>query len=472
MNVLFLFDDQHNADCMGYAGHPIVQTPNLDRLAYNGVHFNNTYCCGAICGPSRTSFFTGTYLRTHGHYFNDGDIRRDLPNLMQVLKDNGYDTFQTGKDHTPPSLADCFDEMHTMATYGRYLESKELTKDSFTEAEKKNFQAKMSGLPEEEQDETWTGDRAIDYIRSRKDKDNPFFMWVSFHRPHAPHTPPESFDNLYNPDDIPIDWDEYEAFEASLMQNRPMIEDFWKVGSVRYDPSIFQKAVCRYLALITLIDKNVGRILDALKETGLDEETLIVFSADHGDWAGKYGQLGKNLPAYDPLIRIPFIWYDPKRPGDAGRCVNSLTSNVDFMPSILDRLGIDIPHTVQGTSILPHLDGYTVPQREAVFAETGMEKTIRTRQWKLTYFVRHPERGQLFKMGSKPDEITNYWDDPAYSHIKTDLLLKLMEWMVSCEQPSNSSDLWEASIDTRWYNWIHQQPRCCEFPGRPPKNER
>ncbi len=472
MNVIFLFDDQHNADCLSLMGHPIVKTPNLDRLGSNGVHFNNMYCCGAICGPSRTSFFTGTYLRTHGHYFNTGDMRRDIPSLVQILHENGYDTFQTGKNHLPPKIADHFDEMHTMSTYGNYLKAKGLPKDSFTGLEKKNFMAKTSVLPEEEQDETWTADRAIDYLRSRTDKSNPFFMWVSFHRPHAPHTPPENYDDLYKPEDIPVDWDEYEAFENSRLQNRPMIEDFWKVGAVRHDPSIFQKAVCRYLALITLIDKNIGRILDTLKEQGLDQETIIVFSSDHGDWAGKYGQLGKNLPAYDPLLRIPFIWYDPKRAGDGGRCVNGLCSNVDFMPTLLDRLGLAIPETVQGESLLPHLEGFPLPQREAVFAETAMEKTIRTREWKLTYFVRHPQRGQLFKMGSNPDEITNFWDDPSYAHIKQDLLLKLLEWMVRSEQPHNSSRDWEAAVDTRWYNWIHKQHRDCEIQERPPKNEK
>ena len=471
MNVLFLFDDQHNADCLSMMGHPVVKTPNLDRLGSNGVHFNNMYCCGAICGPSRTSFFTGTYLRTHGHYSNSGDLRRNIPDLLNVLKDNGYDTYQAGKNHLPTSIADHFDEMHTMATYHRYLESKGLKQDSFTELEKKNFMAKASVLPEEEQDETWTADRAIEFIGSRKKQKNPFFMWVSFQRPHAPHTPPPNFDDLYNPEDIPVDWEAYEAFENSRLQNRPMVEDFWKVGSVRHDPEIFQKAICRYLALITLIDKNIGRILDALKKNGLDQETLVVFSSDHGDWAGKYGQLGKNLPAYDPLLRIPFIWYDPKRPGDGGRCVNGLCSNVDFMPSILDRLGIAVPETVQGESLLPHLNGFPLPQREAVFAETGMEKTIRTREWKLTYFVRHPERGQLFKMGSCPDEISNHWDDPDYAHTRQDLLLRLMEWMVRAEQPHNSCRDWEAAIDTRWYKWIHQQRHDCEIQERPPKNE-
>ena len=139
MNVLFLFDDQHNADCLGYAGHPLVKTPHLDRLAADGVYFNNMYCCGAICGPSRTSFFTGTYLRAHGHYQNTGDLRRPIPNLVEILKTHGYHTFQAGKNHLPPAIADHFDEMHTIATYQRYAESK------VRETDIRNFIGAMSG---------------------------------------------------------------------------------------------------------------------------------------------------------------------------------------------------------------------------------------------------------------------------------------------------------------------------------------
>ncbi|MCF7854244.1 MAG: sulfatase-like hydrolase/transferase [Candidatus Pacebacteria bacterium] len=472
MNVLFLFDDQHNADCLGFAGHPIVQTPNLDSLAARGVSFDNVYACSAICGPSRTSFFTGTYMRTHERYYNSGDLRRNLPNVIRILKDHGYDTFQTGKNHLPPAIADDFDEMYTLATYNRHLKAKGLKNDAFTAEETRLFMSKASMLAEEDHDEAWCADRAIDFLQSRADQSNPFFMWVSFHRPHAPHTPPPAFDDLYQPEDVPIDWETYEAFENSRLQSRPGVEDLWKAGAVRDNPELFQKAVCRYLALVTFIDKQVGRILKTLQETGLDEETLVVFSSDHGDWAGRYGQIGKNLPAYDPLLRIPFVWYDPARPENAGKRVHDLGSNVDFMPTLLSRLGISIPPTVQGKNLLPLVDQKVAVQRDAVFAETAMEKTIRTHDWKLTYFVRHPERGQLFRMGEAPDEISNLWDSPELAPVKHELLLRLMAWMVSCEQPANSCNDWEEYIDTRWYSWLHRQANDCEIPEHTPRNER
>ena len=125
-------------------------------------------------------------------------------------------------------------------------------------------------------------------------------------------------------------------------------------------------------------------------------------------------------------------------------------------------------HQYNGRQLL--INGGLASGPENLFS--GLEKTIRTRQWKLTYFVRHPERGQLFKMGAKPDEITNYWDDPTVAHIKHDLLMRLTEWMIRCEQPQSSNRLWETPLHTRWYDWLHQQPKDCQFPTRPPKNER
>jgi arylsulfatase A-like enzyme len=472
MNVIFFMSDQHNANCTGYMGHPIVKTPNLDALAAKGVWFNNMYSCSGICGPSRVSFFTGTYLHTHEHYYNLGDLRRKYPSILTELKKKNYTTIQSGKSHLPPKVAEDFDEMWTMDTYKRYLKEKGLAERPGTPGSLKNFMSSASALPEEEQNEVWTADRTIDFLRSKASKSKPFFVWCSFQRPHAPHRPPESYDDLYNPDDIPVDWDEYQRFEQSRLQNRPMIEDFWKIGAVRHDVKIFQKAVCRYLALVTLIDREIGNILKALEEEGLADDTIIVYTADHGDWAGRYGQLGKNLPAYDEIIRIPFIYYDPKRPSDLGRVVEGMYQNVDLFPTLLDRLELPMPPTVQGISFLRALDGWPGSQRPYVYSETLMEKTVRSVHWKLTFFVRHPEKGQLFKMTPEPDEINNLWDDPACQDVKMELMQELLAWFARTEQPGGMGSDWEEHIDTPWFRWLKAQPREAAVPAEELPNEK
>lgn len=470
-NVLFLFDDQHHASCLGLAGHPFIQTPNLDALSRRGTIFESMYTCSAICGPSRTSFFLGNYLRTHNHFFNDGDLLREFPSMLTELGKAGYTRVQSGKNHLPFSIANDFDALWTDGTLRRELDERGVELPPQEPGWHQNFMSSKWDMDEKDHRAVWTAQKTIDFLNTPEAKENPFFIWTSFAPPHAPHVPPEELDDLYNPDDIPVDWEEYFAFERSRMQNRPMIEDFWKAGSVRHDIDIFKKAVCRYLSLITLVDREIGRVLSTLRGQGLDDDTIIIFTADHGDFAGNFGQLGKNLPGYEDLLRIPFIYVDPYRE-DHGRHVQGMYQNVDLFPSLMERLGLPVPHTVQGRSFLPALDGCPGSSRDYIFAETSMEKTIQSRDWKLTFFVRHPERGQLFRMSPTPNELENLWDNPDYTHIKAKLMSEMMTWMVSCEQPGCMCSDWEEYISTPWYDWLRGQPDQVAVPGCKPRNEK
>jgi len=458
-NVLFFMTDQHHADCLGFRGHPMVKTPNLDRLAAKSATFSQMFTGSAICSPSRTSFYTGQYLRSHGHYQNIGDLRdRDLPSLIDRLADVGYQTGQCGKDHLPPCLSKRFDKRWSMAAYRRDLAAAGIEDDVFSPLATKRFTSKVSRVPEAWCPEVWTADRAIQFLDERE-TNRPFFLWCSFDRPHAPHSPPAAFADLYDPDDVPLDWEGYERFEASRGQLRPMIEAFWNLGSNRQNPRVFQEAVCRHLALITLIDREIGRVLDQIDARGLADDTIVVFTADHGDWAGHYGSLGKNLPGYDHLLRVPFIYHDPHRPQDDGREVTSFYQTVDLMPSLLERVGGETPAACQGVSFLPGIDGVPGSGRDVVFAETSAWKTLRTREWKLNFCVRDSRESQLFAMGPSPDELTNHWDDPSVAHTRSDLMARMLEFIGRHEQPTSMAGSWEVNPDSRWYRWLAEQPR-------------
>lgn len=471
-NILFFMTDQQHADCLSYMGHPLVKTPNLDRLATRSCLFRQMYTCSAICSPSRTSFLTGMYLRAHGHVYNDGDLRLPVPTLPHVLRQQGYTTFQCGKSHVPPAVASGFDRMRTLTQFkadraAAGIDEQPPDVKANRELVSRQFDSYRSAAPESWSSEVWTSQRAIEFLQSEQAKARPWFMWCSFERPHSPHSPPAAFDDLYRPEDIPIDWESYERFENSRIGNRPYVEEFWKIGSSRDDLTRFQKAVCRYFAMITLIDREVGRVLDTLAARGLAENTIIVFTSDHGDWAGHYGMLGKNLPGYDHLLRVPFIYVDPQRPEHAGRVIEGMYQSVDLMPTLLERLGFDVPPTVQGVNLLPAMEGHPGSTREFIFAETSMVKTIRSREWKLNFYVCHPGRGQLFRMGHKPDELTNLWNDPTLQDMKMELLQQLTAWMAGSEQPDSMSPRSEVYVDTRWYRWLSQQPRRCAIPVGP-----
>lgn len=468
-NILVFITDQQHADCLGFAGHPLVKTPNLDRLAARGAWFRHMYTCSAICAPSRTSFLTGTYLRTHQHMGNGGDLQRKLPSMASEALRAGYRTGLTGKAHFPHSILEHFQTRNIISDYNAELKEQGLQDHDAETPFHQHFMSAPSKLSMDRHRVGWTADRAVDFIRTDNEKDEPFFLWCSFHPPHAPHTPSPEYDDLYDPEAIPVDWEAFERFERSRVGQRAMMETFWNIGSVRQNPEIFQKAVCRYLSLITMIDDAVGRVLQALEESGQADDTIIVFTSDHGDFAGHFGQLGKNIPGYDDLLRIPFVYVDPQRE-DHGRCVESLHQSVDLFPALWERMGLEVPPTVQGESFLPALDGYPASGREAVFAETHNVKTVHTGDWKLNFFAVHPEKGQLFRMGVDPDETNNLWDDPACAHIRQCLMERLTAWMVRCEQANGMDIKSEPFIDTRWYNWLAEQPKQCadrDYPDNP-----
>ncbi len=471
MNVLVFIDDQHRADLLGCLGHPLIQTPCLDRLAARGAVFNRMYTSSAICGPSRNSFMTGMYLRAHEAQTNNVEFRREFPSLPGELRRAGYTTALFGKSHLSSQVQGHFDIHLDDWDYREDLKQRGLAEHRVTPLEHKNFYSFESELPDDAHQEVWCANQTINFLSSEQAHDNPFFAWCSFERPHSPHCPPLRFEDLYDPDDIELDWEGYGRLEASRLMNRAMVEDFWKIGSVRHNPSVFQKAICRYMGLISMIDEQVGRVLDTLEREGLAEDTIVVFTADHGDFAGHYGNMGKNLPGYEDLLRIPFLYMDPKRLGDGGRCVEGLYQNVDLFPSLMERLGLGIPPTVQGQSFLGALDGRPGSTRLHVYAETPSVKVVRSMEWKLVFYGADPARGQLFRMGAEPDETTNLWDDPAHGHVKTQLLQELAAWMVRCEQPTGISDLSGDHVPSRWHDWLRSLPDCAELrtPDRGPR---
>jgi len=202
-NVLFFMTDQHHADCLGFAGHPLVKTPNLDKLAARGAWFRQMYSCSAICAPSRTSFFTGTHLRTHNHFGNHGDLQRDLPSMVSEAKKAGYRTGVCGKSHVPDKILRHFDYVQTMTDYRDMLKAEGLKDCENVPPFHQRFMSAASLLPKEKHRVTWTGDRAADFLQADDSPDQPFFLWCSFAPPHAAHTPSADMD-IYDPDDIPV----------------------------------------------------------------------------------------------------------------------------------------------------------------------------------------------------------------------------------------------------------------------------
>jgi arylsulfatase A-like enzyme len=280
-NVLFIMTDQHNARCFGYRGHPDVKTPNINRLADEGVRFDEAFVQNGVCVPSRVSYLTGLYPHNHGVFGNDLDpISDDLRSLPSHLQLFGYDTALIGKKHLPgwhthgfqyEKLCYHADAPLRQMDYYNYLKQHGLHAyyDDLGDVEK--FCMKDDTLPVEHSLEKWTADETIEYLNNR-DEGDPFFLMTSFERPHPPLTFPEGCPFEYDPGELTLP-DNTEEVESAFFFNRN-VELKW--CSSHHGESTLRRALANYYSLISLVDYNIGRIIDCLEENGLRENTIIV----------------------------------------------------------------------------------------------------------------------------------------------------------------------------------------------------
>lgn len=466
LNVLLIMDDQHHPDALsaiphcpkGIDGRPLAATPRLDGLAAAGVRFTHAYTPTAICSPSRTCIATGMYPMGHGHYGNDVRVRLepDTPSLIAAFHDHGYRTSLFGKQHLPRALSGELDDVATMDDYRTWRQAQGLRDEPLPgQPEDPVFQSWISAIPRAASREAWTADQAIAFIGRQAQQ--PFFTWLSFERPHPPLTPDAESAAAVDPANISTPWEDHDRFETNRLQPRPGIENDWKAGNG--DHAAYRRAVARYYALIGLIDAQIGRVLDALDALDLRRRTLVIFCPDHGDFGGDFGQLGKNVPPYEQLYRVPLLWSDPAQPASHGHTVDGLWETVDILPSILARLGWPVPPRVQGESFLDALQDPDHPGKEHVFCETPMCKIIRTRSHKLTFQTLRPFEGQLFDMLPAPDELRNRWHDPTCRTTREQLLSQLLQYLAQQTQFRSVDPAWEPLVPTRLNRWLTEPGR-------------
>jgi len=461
-NILFIMDDQHNARCLSCEGHPDVKTPNLDKLAEGGVRFTRAFAQSAICMPSRVSFFTGQYLSTHGIFGNVGWLPPETLSLAHYLKEKGgYQTGAIGKMHIPVWETDGLDHKRVCEkadtpagekdTYYYYLKKYGLEKYERKYENHELFMAYISQIPEEHCLERWTANEAIEFIEKR-DPEKPFFLWMSFERPHCPHSPPPEKIGTYNPEKIKLPEKVSDRFYGKVYRSRPGVEDVWHID--HSGEKVFRKALSYYYTLITLIDENIGRVIKKLEEDNLLEDTIIIFTSDHGDFAGEHGAIGKNMPTYDCLYRIPFIWYW-KGHFLAGKVDHQLVESVDLFPTLCDLIGLPLPPQVQGESLSGALSTQNQgPFRQAVFFETPYVKTVRTDRHKLSFYFKERMDGELYDLIEDPGERTNLFHDPKMAKVRDDLLQRLLAWQIRIQQPRALMRDWEEDPNWRWIQHV------------------
>lgn len=464
-NVLFIMDDQHHADCLGCAGHPDVRTPHIDALAAGGVRFDSAFSQSAICTPSRISYFTGQYPTTHGMHTNAGPDGHCPPHLYSMachFRDAGYQTAAAGKLHISKWADDGFERKYSCEpgevpdeySYKSYLEARNLGEHWRRHAEWQDFMAFVSGVPEEHCVENWTADRTIELLEN-PDQGKPFFYWMTFERPHAPHSPPPERAGDYDPAALHLPESASDPFFGRTYRERAGVEDIWTLD--RAGEETFRRALAYHYALITLIDKNVGRVVAALKRLNLYEDTIIVFCADHGEFAGRHGAIGKNLPGADCLHRIPFVWHWPGR-FFAGKVDRQLAETVDVFPTLCDLAGLPVPPTVQGESLAQALKTPNLgPFKKRVFYETHFMRCVRTARFKLGLTYKGKVEGELFDLRDDPCERNNLFWNPKMRDVRLDLAEQLVAQSIRTAQPHVGPRGSEPAPDWPWYRYLAEQ---------------
>jgi len=377
-NVLFLFTDDQRPDTVAALGNPQIQTPNLDRLVRTGLVFHNSYCMGstmpAVCLPSRTMMLSG---RSLFHIENRGKEAASFPKSMNGA---GYYTYHHGKrSNTPHDIHRAFDQ-------SRYLKDREVRK---------------SGYPGKE-----VADRAVAFLTDY-DEERPFFMYLAFAGPHDPRDANAEYLAKYNVGSM--------LLPANYLPLHPFDNGEMTIRDERLAPWPRTEQVVRehlrdYYAVITHMDAQIGRILNTLEEIGQYENTLIVFSSDHGLAVGSHGLMGKqNL--YEHSMRVPLVFSGPGIP--QGKSASAFTYLFDIFPTVCDLVGADVPTEIDGVSFAPVIRGSRSTGRETIYtAYREVQRGVRRGQWKL---LRYPQinRSQLFDLEADPQERNDLSEHPA-----------------------------------------------------------
>lgn len=428
-NVILIFSDQHNADVFGYQGHPDVKTPNLDAMAKGGVVFNRAYCQNAISAPSRMSMFTGLYPRTIGAMDNaplTTNIVKNAISIQAALQANGYDTYAFGKRHLDSGAdlgwtlhqshiakesptanyvswveskgyADAFGE-DWAAEFGKYPEGNSKAGTKFSTAK---MGTRTTRLPENRTMEAYSTELTLDVIRNHKKSDTPFFCFTSYYRPHQPYNPLPKYLGMYDitkwgkgtlqndgikmPESMLQPADELTPMLSALRKSKNGI---WCLGLAAEDEQLYRDYIGAYYALVTEIDARVGEILAELEKTGMAENTIVIYTSDHGDFVGAHGMiekaaLGHNV--YEETLRVPmmFFW---KGKLAAGYKNNDLVGLIDMYPTIMELTGSKKPQTnykLQGISLSKTLMSKKQINRKYIVSENYSQAAIITKDYKL-----------------------------------------------------------------------------------------
>ncbi|MCC6488886.1 MAG: sulfatase-like hydrolase/transferase [Candidatus Hydrogenedentes bacterium] len=437
-NILFILVDQHRFDCIGAYGNEQIRTPAIDNLAIDGTRYTNSFCAYPVCTPSRYSIWSGRYVHEHGGWSNHCTLKPGTATWPALLRDAGYHTAAAGKMHFTPTYLDVGFQRLTLSEqdgdgrwdddYHRMLRERDTIDGNDLEDQRKEYReharpeywetfgALASNLPEELHSTTWTGDRAVEALEQWTDSGNLFA--ASFIKPHHPFDPPQTWAERHDPASMTLLPGWTDTCFAHDLELQTGYFPYEKLS----EPAL-KRVMAYYYAAIEHIDQQVNRMIEVLKRRGLYENTLVVYTSDHGEYMGYHHLLLKGNWMYDPVIKVPLII---KFPGaeDAGLVSDRLVSNVDLAPTILDQCGIAPLDTMRGLNLMDK-----EANRSVVCAESSGTAQLMARTKTRKLLVHEgKELAFLYDLEKDPLEAVNVHDDPVYAEDLAMLRKALADW--------------------------------------------
>ncbi|MCW5736844.1 MAG: alkaline phosphatase family protein [Enhydrobacter sp.] len=481
-NVLLIVVDQWRGLMLPKLGADYLKLPNLDRLCAEGVTFRNHFTQGVPCGPARASLLTGMYMMNHRAVQNTIPLDSRFTNLAHELRRGGYDPALVGYTTTTPDprktapndprffvLGDIMDGFHSVGAfenrdaYFGWVASQGFSLPAVREdiwkpqgASEGGATAQAAVIPKELSDSAWFTERGLAYLQGRAGR--PWFLHLGYYRPHPPFIASEPYNSIYGPEDMPrpvraaspaeeAKQNALLAYYVNNINQASFFQDGKGLGSAMTDGQIAQMRAT-YCGLMSEIDDHLGRVFDYLKQTGQWNDTLIIFTCDHGEQWGDHHLLGK-IGYFDESYRIPMIIRDPREEanGTRGTIVDRFTETIDTTPTILDWLGLPIPRQVDGRSLLPFCEGdvpsdwrtevhYEFDFRDLHYSKpesslgVPMDKcglaVVQDENYKYVHFAALPPL--FFDLQKDPGQFVNLAGDPAYAARMGEYAHKMLNW--------------------------------------------
>lgn len=484
-NILFIMGDDHTSQAWGvYKSilNDYVKTPNIKRLADEGVVLDNSFCSNSICTPSRATILTGEYSNKNGVYTLGQPLEPDHPNVAKVLQKNGYQTAIIGKWHLLKEPSG-FDYFNVLGGQGRYHDPLLKSADNWEDGhdggkEYKGFSTDV------------ITDLSVDWMKNRN-KNEPFFLMCHFKAPHEPYDYPERYANLYKDVDIPepesllefgpeasgrtFDGQPLEELIRRYKKNKgnhypgmPFSVD--GLDSIQARKKVYQKFIKDFMRSVAAVDENIGKLLDYLDKEGLAENTVVVYTADQGYFLGEHGFFDKRL-IYEESLRMPFVIRYPKEL-PANKRVDDIILNSDFAPLFLDLAGIVKPDFMQGRSFLNNLKGETPSNwRTSMYYRYWMHQRnrpghfgIRNKQYKLIFFYGRPlnlkkadkkatkPSWEFYDLKEDPKEMHNAYNDPEYNSIIEEMKVELLKKRKELGDTDENYPQMQKILEEYWYS--------------------